>query len=236
MDAHLKFNNTIIYPVPCACSWHQFERPDFQRPIDMGHVGRIQNALLKHRDHSGSVIKTITIVNDAHQNKLYILDGQHRYMAVQNECKKENHIPFAVQLVPGDYDLAYELYKMETGALPHDRQVQATTKPEETQFLYQAKAYLKGLDMKFDGVKRPTVNIDALFQAYMNTRRPQTMAAFRAWVEDQNTKIKEAIARLPEPTKAGPKLAKTTLALCQKYKYWFGLYSSNQYDQINELP
>ena len=223
--ANIIVNNTAIYAVPCACQWHPLESPDWQRNIDISHVGNIQGALRDFPEMQAAILKTITIIHDEALKKLYILDGQHRYRALMNECGVNNHICFAVQLVPGTYTSAYRLYtQTETRALPHDPYVHLTTRPDETQFLYQAKNYLRGLDMKSDGTNRPTVNIDLLFKVYQEAKLPPNLPAFREWIEDRNTKIKAAIARLPIETRGCPDLGKTTLTKCQKYKYWFGLY------------
>lgn len=236
MTTNITINSSAIHAAVCACRWHPLISPDFQRPIDIGHVGNIQNALQQFKDYPDSIVKTITIVNDVGHNKLYILDGQHRYRALLNECALGNHIRFAVQQVQGDYETAHRLYTtMETRALPHDPHVQTTVTPEETQFVYQGKAYLRGLDMKIDGSRRPSVNVDTLFHAYQKTLHPQNITAFKAWIEERNLKIKEAIGRLPQKTMGGPKLLATTLSRCKQYKYWFGLYQPDEYGWINTL-
>jgi hypothetical protein len=228
MAIHISIHNSAIYAAPCACRWHPLEQFDFQRPIDIGHVGNIQNSLVKYKDMSVSIIKTITIINDTAHNRLYIFDGQHRYRALQNECALGNHICFVVQQVPGNYEIAYQLYTA-SGA-----QVIPQT-ADETLFIYQAKAYLRGLDMRTNGIRRPSVNVDSLFLAYQKTPHPKTITAFKAWIEDRNLKIKEAVSRLPQKTIGGPKLGTTTLARCQQHKYWFGLYQPEEYDLIDIL-
>lgn len=230
--ASLSVNSSAIYAADCACQWHPLVSPGFQRPIDIGHVKSIQTALQQYPQYSDSIIKTLTIINDLQHQKLYILDGQHRYQALVKECGEGRHIRFAVQQVPGTYELAHHLYVvMETRTLAHDPQIQMTTTPDETAFVYAAKAYLRGLEMKVDGPRRPSVNVDVFFQTYQKTKHPQTLPAFKDWIEDRNTKIKAAYTQKILKVNLGD----VALNQCLRQKYWFGLYTPDNYYKISLL-
>ena len=227
--ANISINSSSIHPANCACQWHPLVSPGFQRPIDIGHVQSIQTALQQYPQYSDSIIKTLTIIYDELRKTLYILDGQHPYQALLKECQAGRHIRFAVQQVPGNYELAHYLYTlMETRALPHDPQIRTTTTPEETEFVYSAKAYLRGLEMKVDGNRRPSVNVDVLFQSYQKTKHPQTLPAFKEWLEDRNNKIKAAYTQKI----LRPNLKEVALNQCLGQKYWFGLYKPDEYYKI----
>ena len=203
--------------------------PNIQRNIIKEHVESMRKHIRDYiKEEKEPIFGTIDLA--LFEDKYYIVDGQHRYCAIQREYIENGiNVPIHCMIYNVNEEKSIdEVFKVRNKGIPVPKFV-LSVKETKKDLLKEIATYLETLCPSIfrhkGGLTRPKININVFLEHYRGTeeyKSIETLDQFKVAFEKLNAQCLEVLCLMDDKQKRKHGITEKMIALWSQYKIYVG--------------